>query len=218
MRFCIAPTRWPLTEATSLATWQWNSMAKCLDISGAAPRCTSCTAGASTTKRTTLLAGDSCQDSTRVRRKPFWQGVQQELYIAMICGTCSYCKSCDCSLMDVRYISILVIIKMIWYLQVLRAWLSLSKVYHRSVSLNCCVYLRIVLHHVLCGLPEIRSEIFCCSLSQPEVVFKAGSVPAIPEWQETGSCFAFFFRSVLGLAVCKCYSFMQMVSKPLSCP
>lgn len=50
-------------------------MAKCLDISGAAPLCTSCTAGASTTKGTTLLAGDSCQDSTRVRRKPFWQGV-----------------------------------------------------------------------------------------------------------------------------------------------
>lgn len=137
----------------------------------------------------------------------FGRVLEQGLYIAMICGTCSYCKSCDCSLMDVRYISILVIIKMIWYLPVLKAWLSLSKVYHRSVSLNCCVYLRIVLHHVLCGLPEIRSEIFCCSLSQPEVVFKAGSVPAIPEWQEMGSCLA-LFRSV-GLAI---------GSKLLTCP
>lgn len=56
-----------------------------------------------------------------------------------------------------------------------------------------------VLHHVLCGLPESRREIFCCSFSQPEVVFKAGSVPAIPEWQETGSCFAFFFDLFWGL-------------------
>ena len=30
---------------------------------------------------------------------------EQGLYIAMTCNTCSYCKSCDCSLMDVRYIS-----------------------------------------------------------------------------------------------------------------
>ena len=80
-------------------------MAKCLDISGAAPRSTSCTAGASTTKRKTLLAGDRVKTLRVCEGNLFGRVLEQGLYMAMICNTCSYCKSCDCSLMDVLYIA-----------------------------------------------------------------------------------------------------------------